>query len=103
MSFNLDSFKESDVNFTYNLFMKCIIDALNESAPQCKKHKQNPVPWWTKDCSIKIKERNKAKKIKYASSIYTSPSAPRWMGGGAGGAPPRYMNMHEMTSFAFPS
>ena len=45
----------------YDRFMKTLVKIIKEIMPQKHKRKSNPVPWWTNECSSKLKERNKAK------------------------------------------
>ena len=39
--------------------MEYLKEVIKETVPQKSRKKQNPVPWWTKECSVNIKERNK--------------------------------------------
>ena len=52
--------KNTNVKEMYTQFMEYLKEVIKEAVPQKSKKKQNPVPWWTKECSAKIKERNKA-------------------------------------------
>lgn len=60
-----ENITECSGNFTdakkmYTYFMKRLKDIIKEIMPPRGKKKHDPVPWWTKDCTKSIKERNKA-------------------------------------------
>ena len=45
----------------FDNFMKTITKVIKETLPRKRSSKYNPIPWWTRECSTKIKERNKAR------------------------------------------
>jgi len=65
-----DSIVNQDVNIFYDNYMNILVKIIKKIMPKKNTRKHNPTPWWTKECSVKIKERNKAKnKLKRSISL----------------------------------
>ena len=46
----------------YLHFISTITEVIQKTYPKKGKRQRKPIPWWNKECSDKIKERNRAKK-----------------------------------------
>ena len=49
----------NDIQEIYDNFMKYLKLCIKETVPKRRDVSKNPVPWWTKECTEKIKERNR--------------------------------------------
>ena len=56
-----DSIKSPNTQIFYDNFMNTLKNSIKEIIPKKRNRKRNPLPWWTRECSKKIKERNIAK------------------------------------------
>ena len=65
-----DILMDENPEIFYKKFMACLKEITQECVKPKKSSKHKPIPWWTKECSIAIKTRNKAKN-KLMSNIST--------------------------------
>ena len=56
-----DSITSQNAQTFYENFMKTLENSIKKIVHKKRNRKHNPLPWWTRECSTKIKERNKAK------------------------------------------